>query len=190
MSEELSLPAVTYEREFWKRYHSFRQMIDHMKEEDNLVHKIKAATIIPEHARDMAMKAILGELADKRQIFLEFFYDFIGFCSQGLHRADIFVEFTSLPGGISEIDSCHLFIDRIREDLPVEIGRRFIEIIPHAEGWKAVIAFYREEETSFDRLLGGNLGRCSLKITEELFPSPCYHIAIRLPAQTLLEYRH
>jgi hypothetical protein len=187
MSDDLSLPAATYEREFWKRYHSLRQMIDHLREEEVLIHRIKAATIIPEQARDMAMRAILGELADKRRIFLEFFYDFVGFCSQGLHRADIFIEFTVLSGGISEIHSCRIFIDQHREDLPMEIGRRFIDMIPVAEGWKAVLAYYRNEETRFDRMYGGILGRCSLTITEELFPSPCHHIAIRLPAVTLLE---
>jgi hypothetical protein len=60
-------------------------------------------------------------------------------------------------------------------------------MIPSTEGWKAILAYYQKEETRFDRMFGGILGRCSLTITEELFPSPCYHIAIRLPAQTLIE---
>lgn len=186
MTEELSLPASTYERDFWRRFHSLRQMINHIREEEILAHRIKTATIIPENARDMAVKAILGELADKHRIFQEFFYNFIGFSSQGLHRADISAEFTVLPGGRTEIQSCRLFVDQHFEDLPVEIGRRFIEMLPVSDGWKAILVYYQDKETHFDRMSGGILGRCSLTITEELFPSPCYHIAIRLPAQTLL----
>ncbi|MCG7854935.1 MAG: hypothetical protein MIO88_03665 [Methanoregulaceae archaeon] len=188
MTEDLSLPAVTYEREFWKRYHAFRQMLEHLKAEDYLMHRVKAETLIPEQARDMAIKAILGELNDKHQIFREFFYEFVEFCSHGLHKADICVEFRVFPGGMSEIDSCLLFVDKRRDGLPVEIGRRFIETIPYSEGWQTILAYYHREETRYDRLFGGNLDRCSLKITEELFPSPCYHVTIRLPAQTVLRH--
>lgn len=188
MTEDLSLPAATYEREFWKRYHSLRRMLEHLKSEDALMHRLKLETLIPEQARDMAIKAILGELTAKHQIFIEFFYEFIEFCSHGLHRADIFVEFRLFPGGMSEIDACFLIMDKRRDELPVEIGRRLIETIPCPEGWKAILAYYRREETRYDRLFGGNLDRCSLRITEELFPSTCFHIAIRLPAHALLEH--
>ncbi|HON82172.1 MAG TPA: hypothetical protein PLN56_07770 [Methanoregulaceae archaeon] len=189
MPDDLSLPAATYEREFWKQYHALRRMLEHLKSEDALMHRLKVETLIPEQARDMAIKAILGELNDKHRIFLEFFYEFIEFCSHGLHRADISVEFRVFPAGMSEIDTCSLIVDKRRDDLPVEIGRRFIETIPYQEGWEAILSYYRRKETWYDRLFGGNLDRCSLKITEELFPLSCYHITIRLPAQTLLE-RH
>jgi len=189
MPEDVNLPEATYEREFWKQYNALRRMLERLKSEDVLMHRLKVETVIPEQARDMAIKAILGELNDKHRIFLEFFYEFIEFCSHGLHRADISVEFTVLPAGMYEIETCSLIVDKRRDDLPVKIGRRFIETIPYPEGWEAILSYYRKEETWYDRLFGGNLDRCSLKITEELFPLSCYHIAIRLPAQTLLE-RH
>lgn len=188
MTENLGLSAYTYEREFWKRYRTLRHMVAHLKTEDILVHKVGAESVIPEQARDMAVKAMLDELSANQKVFLEFFYDFIGFCSQGLHRADILVRFTSLPGGLSEIEDCYLIIDGRKDEMPVEIGRRFIDIIPHAEGWKEVLAFYRNEETKFDRVLGGSLDRCSLKILEELYPTPCHHIQIRLPVQVMADY--
>lgn len=188
MTEDLGLSAYTYEREFWKRYRTLRHMVARLKTGDIIVHKIRAESVIPEQARDMAVKALLEELTSNERIFLEFLYEFIGFCSQGLHHVDILVKFTSLPGGLSEIEDCFLIVDGRRDEMPVEVGRRFIDIVPHSEGWKEVLAFYREEETRFDRILGGSLDRSSLKILEELFPSPCRHIQIRLPAQTLLDH--
>jgi hypothetical protein len=187
MTEELGLSPYTYEREFWKRYHTLRQMVAHLKAEEHLVHQIKSETVIPEQARDLAIRAIRDELADTQKVFLEFLYNFIGFCSQGLHRADILVDFTALPGDIYEIESCYMVVDGRREEITLEVARRFIDIIPVADGWEAVLEFYRREETRFDQILGGDLDRCSLKITEELFPSTCYHITIRLPAQILID---
>jgi len=189
MQDGLNILSSNREREFWKRYHSFRMMVEHLKAEHQLMHQIRAETVIPEQARDMALKAISSELGNKHQIFLEFFQDFIGFCSQGLHKLDLFTEFTTAEGGIAEIRHCHLLVDGRKEEIPVEIGRRFIDLLPHEEGWEAVLAFYRAEETRYDRLFGGNLDRCSLVIREELFPARCFHIAVRLPAQTLTEYQ-
>jgi len=179
----------THEREFWKRYHSLRQLLDHLREDQSLVHRIRDQTIIPEQARDMAIHAITGELARKYPIFIEFLADFIGFTSQGLHKVDIHVEFTTVPGGPSEIDHCNLLIDGRKLDLPFDVGRRFIERIPYANGWEAVLAFYREEETRCDRMTGGSLDRCSLVIHEEIFPTRSYHISMRLPAQLLASGR-
>lgn len=189
MQEDLFIPSITREREFWKRYHSFRMMGELLKAERQLMQQIRAETVIPEQARDMAIRAISVEHAHKYKIFLEFLEDFISFSAQGLHRLDISAEFTIAPGDVSEIRHCHLIVDGVREEIPAEVGQRFMDILPHAEGWEAILAFYREEETRYDRKFGGNLDRCSLVIHEELFPAHSFHIAIRLPAQTLMEYK-
>jgi hypothetical protein len=183
--EDTDIPVATHEREFWKRYHSLRRLLDHLREDQHLVHQIRGQTVIPEQARDMAIHAITGELTRNYPVFIEFLADFIGFASQGLHKVDLHVDFTTVPGGPSEIDHCHLLIDGRKLDLPFDVGRRFIEKVPYEEGWEAVLSFYREEETRCDRMTGGSLDRCSLVIHEEIFPTRCYHISMRLPAQLL-----
>jgi hypothetical protein len=187
VQDETNLPVATHEREFWKRYHSLRRMLEHLKEEQHLVHLIRDETVIPEQARDMAVHAITTELTRKYHIFLEFLSDFIAFSSQGLHKVDLHVEFTTVPGGLSEIKHCHLLVDGRKLDLPFEVGRRFIETIPYEEGWEAVLTFYRNEETRCDRISGGSLDRCSLVIYEEIFPTKSFHISMRLPAQLLAD---
>lgn len=188
MQDDLGFPAITREREFWKRYHSFRMMVENLKAEQHLMQQIRGETVIPEQARDMAIRAISAEHANKYQIFMEFLEDFITFSAQGLHRLDLSAEFTMAPGDVSEVRHCHLIVDGRREEVPAGVGQRFMEILPHADGWQAILAFYREEETRYDRKFGGNLDRCSLVIHEELFPAHSFHIAIRLPAQTLTEH--
>jgi len=162
-------------------------MLEHLKEEQHLVHQIRDETVIPEQARDMAVHAITTELTRKYHIFLEFLSDFIGFSSQGLHKVDLHVEFTTVPGGLSEIKHCNLLVDGRKLDLPFEVGRRYIDTIPCDEGWEAVLIFYRNEETRCDRISGGSLDRCSLVIYEEIFPTKSYHISMRLPAQLLAD---
>ena len=187
MQDNLSLPDSTYEREFWKRYSSVRQMIREIRRENQLLHQIRDETVIPDQARDMAVTAMLRELSDKHQIFLDFFHNFISFSAQGLHRTDLQVTFTVLPGGIAEIEKSLLFVDGRPEEVPVEIGQQLVDFVPYEKGWEAILAFYRKEETRFDRLFGANLERCALVINKELFPTPSYSVTMRLPAQILVE---
>jgi len=187
MQGNMSIPDSTYEREFWKRYSSVRQMVREIRREYLLLHQIRDERVIPEQARDLAVTAMARELSDKHQIFLDFFHNFISFGIQGLHRIDLQVSFTVLPGGIAEIEKCSLSVDGREEELPVEIGQQLVDFIPYEKGWEAILAFYRKEETRFDRLLGANLERCALVIREELFPTPSYSVMMRLPAQILVD---
>lgn len=187
MQETMSIPDSIYEREFWKRYSSVRRMVREIRRENLLLHQIRDERVIPEQARDLAVTAMARELSDKHQIFLDFFHNFISFGRQGLHRIDLQVTFTVLPGGIAEIEKCSLSVDGREELLPVEIGQQIVDIIPYEKGWEAILAFYRREETRFDRLFGANLERCALVIRKELFPTPSYSVMMRLPAQILVD---
>jgi hypothetical protein len=188
MSDDLIIPVTSHEREFWKRYRTLRRMTEHIKAKNLLVHLIRAETVIPEQARDMAVHAIMSELTDQYQIYFEYIDNFIKFCAQGLHRVDFHVDFTILSGGIYEIESCYLIIDGKKENAPFEIGKRFIDILPYSEGWEAILAVYRRIETRYDQKLEGNLNHCSLLITSELYPTSGYHISLTLPAQTLIDH--
>lgn len=178
------------EAEFWKRFTILREMRRHLQKMDALSGDIRAETAIPEQARDLAVKALAVEFQQNTRIFYDFLLNFIGTCMQGLHRADLEFSYTLLPGGILETDSCCLFIDEYREDLPPVIGERFAAATFRKSGvvkLDAMIAFYREEETRFDRLLGGNLERCSLVVLEEYYPKKCWYITMKLPAHVLIE---
>jgi hypothetical protein len=53
----------------------------------------------------------------------------------------------------------------------------------------AILLFFREEEARYDKLFGGIMDRCSLQIMDELYPRRCAHVRLKLPAQSLIEYR-
>ena len=163
-----------------------------MKEQADLIRRIRKETVIPEHARDLAIGALSTELQDNKKIFFDYLLNFISISMQVLHNADIEMEFTIIGGERVEMDSNRLIIDRDTLDIPIEIGARFADIILESKGPKkleAILSFYREEESRYDKLFEGILNRCSLQIMDELYPRRRAHIRLRLPAQSLIEYR-
>ena len=167
-------------------------MLVHMKERADLIRRIRGETVIPEHARDLAIKALSSELAENKKIFFDYLLNFISASMQFLHRADIEMEFTILEGGRIEMNSNRLIVDTEILDIPIEIGTRFTGIVLDNKGPKkldAILLFFREEEARYDKIFGGIMNRCSLQIMEELYPKRCAHVRLKLPAQSLIEYR-
>jgi hypothetical protein len=189
---QIELRGKTPDDEFWKRYSGVRTMLVHMKERADLIRRIRDETVIPAHARDLAIKALSVDLQDNKKIFFDYLLNFISVSMQVLHRADIEIEFTIIEGGRVEMNSNRLIVDGEELDLPIEIGSRFTGIIMDSKGPKkidAVLLFFREQEARYDKLFGGIMDRCSLQIMDELYPRRCTHIKLKLPAQSLIEYR-
>ena len=182
----------TPEDEFWKRFLGTRTMLVHMKERAELIRQIRGETVIPEHARDLAVNAIFTELEENKKIFFDYLLNFISVSMQVLHHTDIEIEFTITEDGRVEMDSNRLIVDREVMEIPIEIGARFTGLILGSRGPEKldeILLFFREEEARYDKLFGGIMDRCSLQVMDELYPGRCAHVKIKLPAQSLIEYR-
>ena len=189
---EVELRGTTPDDEFWKRFSGVQTMLDRMKQRAELIRAIREEIVIPEQARDLAVKALSTELQENKKIFFDYLLNFISVSMQVLHRADIEMEFTIIEGGRIEMNSIRLIVDSEVQDIPVEIGARFAGLILESKGPKkldAILLFYREEEARYDILFGGIMDRCSLQIMDELYPRRCAHVKLKLPAQSLIEYR-
>ncbi len=189
---EVELRGTTPDDEFWKRFSGVQTMLDRMKQRAELIRAIREEIVIPEQARDLAVKALSTELQENKKIFFDYLLNFISVSMQVLHRADIEMEFTIIEGGRIEMNSIRLIVDSEVQDIPVEIGARFAGLILESKGPKkldAILLFFREEEARYDILFGGIMDRCSLQIMDELYPRRCAHVKLKLPAQSLIEYR-
>ena len=189
---EVELRGTTPDDEFWKRFSGVQTMLDRMKQRAELIRVIREEIVIPEQARDLAVKALSTELQENKKIFFDYLLNFISVSMQVLHRADIEMEFTIIEGGRIEMNSIRLIVDSEVQDIPVEIGARFAGLILESKGPKkldAILLFFREEEARYDILFGGIMDRCSLQIMDELYPRRCAHVKLKLPAQSLIEYR-
>ena len=114
-----------------------------MKQRAELIRAIREEIVIPEHARDLAVKALSTELQENKKIFFDYLLNFISVSMQVLHRADIEMEFTIIEGGRIEMDSIRLIVDDEIQDLPVEIGARFTSLILESKGPKNLMqSFY------------------------------------------------
>jgi hypothetical protein len=193
MGLERGYPSTrTLNDEFQKRSSDLRLMVDHMKDRADLAGRIAGETTIPEHARDLAVKALSAELAENLSFFSHYLINFINLGMQGLCHVDVECEFSFLGDGIVQTDRCTLFIDDERIEIPIEIGTRYIQSVfgsPDKQNPAFLEEFYKDKEVYYDRALGEVSGRCSLCITEELFPQHCIHGVMKLPAQTLIENR-
>jgi len=188
----VELRGTTPDDEFWKRFSGVQTMLDRMKQRAELIRAIREEIVIPEQARDLAVKALSTELQENKKIFFDYLLNFISVSMQVLHRADIEMEFTIIEGGRIEMNSIRLIVDSDVQDIPVEIGARFAGQILESKGPKkldAILLFFREEEARYDVLFGGIMDRCSLQIMDELYPRRCAHVKLKLPAQSLIEYR-
>lgn len=91
------------------------------------------------------------------------------------------------------MERCIIHVNERTHDVPFEVSQVFLEeIIEKMTGDSRdsypyqLIGYYQEYETYFDQMLGGNLERSGLEITDEIFPRKCYHVMIRLPGQVLI----
>jgi hypothetical protein len=192
VDSRIELRGITPDEEFAKRFSGVQTMLAHMKERADLIRKIRNETVIPEHARDLAIKALSAELNENKSVFFDYLLNFISVSMQVLHRADIEMEFTIIEGGRIEMNSNRLVVDNDMLDIPIEIGTRFTSLILDNKGAKkldAILIFFREEEARYDKLFGEIIDRCSLQLMDELYPRRCAHVRLKLPAQSLIEYR-
>ncbi len=147
---------------------------------------------IPQQIKDLAVKAMNGEADEARRMFIEVLENFISTGMQGAHIVDIEVSVAILPDSdLIEVDACHLLIDGREEPIPAEIGEALVAYgIRHGHGTpvRALLEFYRHEEVRYDRALEGALGRCFIRVLQELYPGKRYQVRLRLPAQALIEY--
>jgi hypothetical protein len=189
---QIELRGNTPDDEFWKRFQGIRSMLSHMKQRAELIRQIRSETVIPEHSRDLAIKALSTELQENKKIFFDYLLNFISISMQVLHRADIEIEFTIPEGGRIEINSNSLIVDGDIQEIPIEIGTKFIGYILEKKSQKqldSILSFYRNEEERYDKFFGGIMDRCSLQIMDEIYPRRCAHIKLKLPAQSIIEYR-
>jgi hypothetical protein len=185
-------PSRTHNEEFQKRSFDLRLMVDHMKGRADLAKGIATEEVIPEQARDMAIKALSNELTENLSFFFHYLVNFINLGMQGLHHVDFEAGFTLLGDGIIQTDCCRLHIDDEILEIPVEIGTRYIQTVfgsPEMQDPGFIEQYYKNEESYYDRALGELSGRCELRVVKELFPKHSIHVVLKLPAQTLIENR-
>ncbi|HEU17224.1 MAG TPA: hypothetical protein ENO06_00665 [Methanolinea sp.] len=193
MEKDLFSPQPGYEAEFWKRYRVMKAMLSHLHQQEVLLSGLKREQAIPESARDMAIRAVEGEISANRKVFHDFLVNFINYGAQGLHRMDIDIGFALISGVLAENRHCSLHVEGFAHTLPPDIGTILMEkLVDMAGGGDGslsdrIIEVYKKIEGHYDIVSGGDLGRCSLSLTEELFPSRCYHVRIRFPARILQE---
>lgn len=191
MGDEAALSRSIQEEEFWKRYRTLRTMLAKLKERSALARQIRDEPVIPDQARDFALRALTAELSGNLHQFYDGLLNFISIGQHGFHKIDIECSFSIREEGV-EFGTTHLIVDGESEEIPVEIGRRCIDHVLRNAGQKpleTIVQFYKKEETRFDAMLGGSLERCSLHILDEKYPEKQVHVRIRLPAQVLQEHR-
>jgi hypothetical protein len=192
MGNELYLHHLFQEKEFWNRYENLRSVLQHLTEQQALVERIQQEIVIPEQARDLAAKALSGDLEQTRRLFFEIFENFISNASVGLQTLDVECAFTAVTRDMVEIKWCTLWVEGTPLELPAEIGQRFAAEILSVSGGTpgdSFIQFFEREESHYDLKLGGIQNRCSLQVMEEVYPVKCLHIRFRLPAQSLIDHQ-
>ena len=192
MGNELYLHHLFQEKEFWNRYENLRSVLQHLTEQQALVERIQQEIVIPEQARDLAAKALSGDLEQTRRLFFEIFENFISNASVGLQTLDVECAFTAVTRDMVEIKWCTLWVEGTTLELPSEIGQRFAAEILSVSGGTpgdSFIQFFEREESHYDLKLGGIQNRCSLQVMEEVYPVKCLHIRFRLPAQSLIDHQ-
>jgi len=193
MEKDLFPHQLGYEAEFWKRFRIMKAMLSHIEQQAALLLGLKHEYSIPESARDMAMKAVEEEIANNIKIFHDFLVNYINYGAQGLHRMDIDIAFTLVLGAPPENRVCTLYIEGMANRLPQDIGHVLMEKLVDMAGANdgsfpgRMIEVYKKIEGHYDLVSGGDLERCSLNLTEDLFPCTCYQVKVRFPAQILLE---
>lgn len=190
MDGDLPVDPAGPEREFWNRYMAIRAIIEERRIQEECIANLRDQQAIPPHIRDAAVQAIEDHRAASRRMLGEMLACFVAGAAAGLSAVDIEVSATILSRTTRTIQSCRLVVEGRTGEIPADIGERFFgciladEDVPIVE---AVRRFYEAEEIRFDMILPGRLDRCSLLILEELYPTSCYHVSIRLPASVLID---
>jgi hypothetical protein len=192
MAGEAPLPPHVHELEYWKRYRTLRSMTGRIASQQALIRALQDEGSVPQQIKDLAVKAMSSDIDETRRMLIEVLENFISVGLQSAHVVDIEVSVVIPPDSdLIDVDACLLLIDGREEPIPPEIGEALVTYgIRHGHGApvRALLEFYRNEEVRYDRVLEGALGRCSIRILQELYPGKNYRIRLRLPAQALIEY--
>jgi hypothetical protein len=180
-----------HEREYLNRYESLRVTLERMASQTSLRERIRKEPAIPEQIQDVAVRALSADIEQHRHLFKDLLLNLISVAMQGDYPVDIEVAVTLPDQGRPDVQECLLWTEGKAHEIPLSIGEAFIRHAVragHGTPMRAVLEFYKAEETKFDRIFSGALERCSLRIMEEIYPAKTYHLRIRLPAQVLVEY--
>ncbi len=192
MGNDIYLHHLFQEKEFWNRYDNLKDVLRHLREQKELLERIRREEVIPEQPRELATKAISADIEQTRRLFSEILQNFVSGASAGLNRVDLEVSITLVDGSLLEVNRCSLWVDDEPWEIPGDLGEKFAGyILAKAEGTPAdaITEFYENEEHLYDIRLGGSLNRCSLQMMEEIYPSSNLHVRLRLPAQCLVDHR-
>jgi hypothetical protein len=191
MGNDIYLHHLFQEKEFWNRYDNMKEVLRHLRDQNDLLDRIRHEEVIPEGPRELAVKAISADIEQSRRLFHEIFQNFVSGASAGMNRVDLETSLTLVDGELLEVNRCALWVDGEPWEIPAEFGRKVAEyILERGEGTPAEIIteFYEHEEHLHDMRLGGSLNSCSLQIMEETYPAKNLHVRIRLPAQSLVDH--
>jgi hypothetical protein len=190
MGDDIFLTRVFQEKEFWKRYEHLRAVLQHLSERELLREQIQREVVIPDQARDLAVKALNRDLEQTRRLFFEIFENLVSQTGHTTVDLDIECALTVVTQDLVEVNWCTLWAGDTSLEIPVETGERFAAGIlsePSGTPAEAFIRFFEEEEARCDSTCGGIRNRCSLQVMEEIFPLRCLHVRFRLPARTLAD---
>lgn len=190
MGDDILLTRVFQEKEFWKRYEHLRDVLQHLSERTLLCKQIQQDAVIPDQARDLAVKALSRDLEQTRRLFFEVFENLVSQAGHTTLALDLECALTVVTQDLLEVKWCMLWAGDSSLEIPAEIGERFAEDILSGPGGTpsdAFIRFFEEEEARCDSTCGGIQDRCSLTVMEEIFPLRCLHVRFRLPARTLVD---
>jgi hypothetical protein len=186
---------VTHEREtdFQKQSRTCLAMAARLLHLAKLIIQIKDEPAIPDHHRDGAIQSVQHELVADITVFKQFLANFINTAELGLHHLDIEVDAVIVPPSIIDIRSAWIRIDDHPVIIPAEIGYAFIRTILSDSGSQdiptIILSYYRGSESRFDQMDRGDFNRCSLRLSEEIYPGRHTSVVIRLPAAVLIDER-
>jgi len=191
LAGEIALNPHIHEREYLNRYESLRETLERIASRNELRERIRKEPAIPEQIQELAIRALSTDIEQQRHLLTDLLLNLISIAMQGNYRVDIEVSVTLPDAGRPDVKECLLWTEGEAREIPLSIGEAFIRHAVragHGTPMRAVLEFYKLEETKFDRMFSGALDRCSLRIMEEIYPTRTYHLRIRLPAQVLVEY--
>lgn len=177
--------------EFWKQSRTCLAMAARLKETEGLIRQIRGEPAIPDQVRDNVIVPLERDHASNISLFREFMANFINTASLGLHRLDVEIDAGFIPPGMIEIDRCAIRIDGHAVEIPGGIGHSFFEAILSGYSYRdicaRILSYYKDAESRFDRIMEGDINRCTLRLFEEIYPRASVVAVIRLPAVVLVD---
>ncbi len=194
MESGMTPHSSVHEAEFRKRYRTLEVMLEHLRNQEQLIQSLQEQAALSDQIKDAAVSALKTENAKNYQVFHDYILNFLTFSFQGLHRVDILLSFSIMDNDGLQFESGSVSVDGKEHRLPSEEGIRWMEPLEKALGepgrkntGDTLLDLYKTLELKYDRLLGGCLERCSLLLLEEVYPKEGYHVRIRLPAQAFTD---